>query len=139
MIVAVWITCAAVLGLIAGTLAVVPMAMEQQVAPEIIPLLFTAIAVSVSLTAAFLVRMIPAVARAYSLARLILAGCVAWPLAWWLGIQTKDALQAAGSHGIFAISATITHMAVGGLGVAIAAMVILAQRTEATPRRTADA
>jgi hypothetical protein len=138
VILALWIACAVLLGLIAGTLAVVPIAMEESLSPEVVPWLFTAIALSGSIVAAFLARLIPSVARTYSLARLILAGCVGWPLTWWLGVQTKDALKSASSHGIFAISATIEHMTVWNAVVAVVALLILlVPRRSAGPSETA--
>jgi hypothetical protein len=139
VLVAAWITAAALLGLVAGTLLAVPAVMEQRLAPGVIPSFFTAVTIAVSPAAAALVRLIPGVARAYSAGRLILASSFTWPLAWWLGVRTKDALHAASSHGIFEISAAITHVTVGGLVAVVALAVVLAQRRVTTPRGTAVA
>ena len=129
VVLALWITGARLLGLVGGTLAVVPMTMEHELSPDVVPWLYSAIAVSGSVLAAFVARLIPAVARAYSLGRLILAGGLGWPLAWWLGVETKQASASAGSHGIFAISATIQHVAVwSGVAAAAALAVLLVPR-----------
>jgi hypothetical protein len=134
VILAFWIASAVLFGLIAGTLAIVPIAMQEQVAPDVLPLLFTAIALSGSILAAFLARLIPAIARSYSLRRLILAGCVGWPLAWWVGVQTRQALESAGSHGLFAISSTLPQVTVwNGLVAIVALAILLVHPKSATP------
>ena len=134
VILAFWITGAVLFGLIAGTLAIVPIVMQEQVAPDLVPLLFTAIALSGSILAAFLARLIPAIAGSYSLLRLILAGCVGWPLARWVGVQTQHALESAGRHGMFAISSTLPHVTIwSGLVATVALAILLVHPKSTTP------
>jgi hypothetical protein len=134
VLLAFWIASAALFGLVAGTLAIVPIVMQEQVGPDVVPLLFTAIALSGSILAAFLARLIPAIARSYSFRRLILAGCVGWPLAWWVGVRTQHALESAGSHGIFAISSTLPHVTVwNGLVATVALAILLVHPKSTTP------
>jgi len=134
VIVAFWLACFGLLGLIAGTLVLVPEVMEERLPADVVPWLFTAIAAAGSVVAAFLARLVPAVARTYSLWRLILAGGGAWPVAWWLGVKAKHALESAGSQGIFAISADIGHVAIWyGVVAVLALPVLLAHRGSGGP------
>lgn len=129
VVVALWATLAVLLSVFVATIGTVPLVMEHRLSPAFVPWVFGVVAIGASVVAALVARVLPSVARAYSWRRLTLAGVLGWPLAWWIGMNSKDAFEAATSEGTFAITTTLEHASFWNGAIALVAfLVLLGQR-----------
>jgi hypothetical protein len=130
VLLALWATAAVLLSLLATTVAIAPLILEDRLSRFLVPWIFVLAAVSASAVAAAIARLVRSVALRYSWHRLLISGFAGWLLAWWSGLEALRTLEAAERAGLFAISFSLEHLSLWNAGIFVTAAILLFATTE---------
>jgi len=129
IVLSLWATLVVALSLVAGTFTIAPLVLEGQASSMLVPWVFTGTAVGGSAIGALVARLLPSVAKTYSWSWLTLSGVLGWPIAWWIGMETRQTLANTATDGIFAITFNLAHTSWWNAAIAIVAFLVLLART----------
>ena len=128
-----WATVAVLMGLLAATVVIAPLILEERLSSPSIPWIFIVVAASASAVAAATARLLRGVAARYSWLRLFISGIGGWPVAWWSGLEAMRTLEDARQAGFFAITFTLEHLSLWNAVIFVTAAILLVGARETAP------